>query len=118
MRQIEVELANGADVAKACRSAGGEGASQLTGAKALEKENHRLKKIVADLELDKLILKESLDFFKAQDLTADDLRGAVIQARQKLGTSERRTCAVLGIRSGAPYAMLRLAGMMFIFAYP
>ena len=28
---------------------------------------------------------------------ADDLRGAVIQARQKLGTSERRTCQVLGI---------------------
>ena len=32
--------------------------------KALEKENQRLKKIVADLELDKLILKESLDFLK------------------------------------------------------
>ena len=32
--------------------------------KALEKENQRLKKIVADLELDKLILKESIDFLK------------------------------------------------------
>ena len=32
--------------------------------KALEKENQRLKKIVAELELDKLILKESLDFLK------------------------------------------------------
>ena len=38
--------------------------SQLTELKALEKENQRLKKIVADLELDKLILKESLDFLK------------------------------------------------------
>ena len=38
--------------------------SQLSVMKALEKENQRLKKIVADLELDKLILKESLDFLK------------------------------------------------------
>ena len=30
----------------------------------LDDENQRLKKIVADLELDKLILKESLDFLK------------------------------------------------------
>ena len=28
------------------------------------KENERLKKIVADLQLDKLILKESLDYLK------------------------------------------------------
>jgi exonuclease VII small subunit len=32
--------------------------------KAIEKENNRLKKIVAELELDKLILKESLDYLK------------------------------------------------------
>jgi hypothetical protein len=32
--------------------------------KALKKENERLKKIVADLQLDKLILKESLDYLK------------------------------------------------------
>jgi putative transposase len=38
--------------------------SQLSEMKALEKENQRLKKIVADLELDKLILRESLDFLK------------------------------------------------------
>lgn len=40
------------------------GRSQLSEMKSLEKENQRLKKIVADLELDKLILKESLDFLK------------------------------------------------------
>ncbi len=40
------------------------GRSQLAELKALEKENQRLKKIVADLELDKLILKESLEFLK------------------------------------------------------
>ena len=38
--------------------------SQLSEMKSLRKENDRLKKIVAELELDKLILKESLDFLK------------------------------------------------------
>ena len=40
------------------------GKSQLSEMKALEKETERLKKIVATLELDRLILKESLDFLK------------------------------------------------------
>ena len=43
---------------------GGMGRSQLSEMKSLQKENDRLKKIVAELELDKLILKESLDFLK------------------------------------------------------
>ncbi len=43
---------------------GGMGKSQLQELKGLEKENSRLKKIVADLELDKLILKESLDYLE------------------------------------------------------
>ena len=78
LREIELNLAAGSDVATACRSVGvsdatyynwrkrfgGMGKSQLSELKALEKENSRLKKIVADLELDKLILKESLDFLK------------------------------------------------------
>jgi putative transposase len=78
LREIEVRLASGSDVATACRAAGisdatyytwrkkfgGMARSQLSEIKALEKENQRLKKIVADLELDKLILKESLDFLK------------------------------------------------------
>jgi hypothetical protein len=34
--------------------------------KSLKKENERLKKIVADLQLDKVILKESLDHLKPQ----------------------------------------------------
>jgi putative transposase len=38
--------------------------SQLSALKSLEKENQRLKKIVAALELDALIMKESLDFLK------------------------------------------------------
>ncbi|MGI9452146.1 MAG: transposase [Geminicoccaceae bacterium] len=78
LREIELGLASGNDVATACRTAGisdatyytwrkrfgGMAKSQLSEMKALEKENMRLKKIVAELELDKLILKESLDFLK------------------------------------------------------
>ena len=78
LRQIELSLASGSDVASACRSAGvsdatyynwrkrygGMGKSQLSELKGLEKENAQLKKIVAELELEKLILKESLDFLK------------------------------------------------------
>jgi len=78
LREIELNLASGNDVATACRSVGisdatyynwrkrfgGMAKSQLSEKKALEKENQRLKKIVAELELDKLILKESLDFLK------------------------------------------------------
>jgi transposase-like protein len=78
LREIELHLASGSDVATACRAVGvsdatyynwrkrfgGMGRSQLSQLRALEKENGRLKKIVAELELDKLILKESLDFLK------------------------------------------------------
>ena len=78
LREIELHLASGSDVETACRTAGisdatyytwrkkfgGMGRSQLAALKSLEKENQRLKKIVAELELDKLILKESLDFLK------------------------------------------------------
>ena len=42
----------------------GMGRSQLSELRSLEYENTRLKKIVAGLELDKLILKESLSHLK------------------------------------------------------
>ena len=78
LRQIELDLSTGQDVGSACRRAGisdatyytwrkrygGMAKSQLQEFKVLEKENARLKRIVADLELDKLILKESLDYLK------------------------------------------------------
>jgi len=78
LREIELKLTAGSDVASACRSVGisdatyynwrkrfgGMGRSQLTEMKGLEKENSRLKQIVAELELDKLILKESLNHLK------------------------------------------------------
>ena len=90
LRKIELSLASGSDVATVCRSAGvsdatyyawrkkygGMGKSQLREMKELENggrpfaeqtqltTNAQLKKIIAELELDKLILKESLDFLK------------------------------------------------------
>ena len=78
LREIELKLSGGSDVASACRSVGisdatyynwrrrfgGMGRSQLSEMKSLEKENARLKKIVAELEPDKLILKESLNHLK------------------------------------------------------
>jgi transposase-like protein len=78
LREIELKLTAGDDVASACRSVGisdatyynwrkrfgGMGRSQLSELKSLEKENARLKKIVAELELDKLILRESLNHLK------------------------------------------------------
>ena len=78
LREIDVHLHDGMDVSRACRQAGissptyyhwrkkfgGLGRPQLSEMKALKKENERLKKIVADLQLDKLILKESLDHLK------------------------------------------------------
>jgi transposase-like protein len=78
LREIELKLTDGSDVALACRSVGisdatyynwrkrfgGMGRSQLLEMRSLEKENVRLKKIVAELEFDKLILKESVAFLK------------------------------------------------------
>ncbi|MEO1408070.1 MAG: transposase [Pseudomonadota bacterium] len=78
LREIELKLTAGDDVATACRSVGisdatyynwrkrfgGMGRSHLSELKNLAKENARLKKIVAELELDKLILKESLNHLK------------------------------------------------------
>tara|TARA_Y100000815_G_C12896662_1_gene332409 strand:- start:36 stop:323 length:288 start_codon:yes stop_codon:yes gene_type:complete len=78
LRQIELDLAAGGTVEAAIRTAGisdatyykwrkvygGMGRFKLHEFKEMEKENARLKRIVADLELDKLILKESLDYLK------------------------------------------------------
>ena len=78
LREIDLHLHDGLDVVSACRKAGisdktyyywrkkfgGLGRPQLSEMRALKKENERLKKIVADLQLDKLILKESLDYLK------------------------------------------------------
>lgn len=72
LRQIEIELAKGANTPQACKKAGiteqtfyrwrkeygGLGVDQAKRLKELEKENARLKRIVADKEIDISILKE------------------------------------------------------------
>ena len=82
LREIELKLTAGDGVASACRSIGisdatyynwrkrfgGMGRSQLSEMKSLEKENARLNKIVAELELDRRILKESLNHLKPSGL--------------------------------------------------
>lgn len=89
LREIELSLSSGSDVATVCRTAGVSDAtyytwrkrfgsmrrSKVTNLKALQKKNDRLKKVVAELELDKLILKESLDYLKPKaPLTGSALR--------------------------------------------
>jgi transposase-like protein len=78
LREIDLHLHDGLDVVSSCRNAGisdktyyywrkrfgGIGRSQLSRMRALRKENERLKKILTELQLDKLILKESLDYLK------------------------------------------------------
>ena len=72
LREIDVHLHDGLDVVSACRKTGisdkryycgrktfeGHSRSQVSEMKSLKKENERSKKIVADLQLDKVILKE------------------------------------------------------------
>ncbi len=84
-----MHLHDGLTVLIACREAGiwdktcygwrkefgGMGRPQLSEMRALQKENERLKTIVADLQRDKLILKESLDHLKPKvPLTGSALR--------------------------------------------
>jgi len=72
-REAEIQLAKGLDLVEVCRTLGiseqsyyrwrkeygGLRVDQAKRMKSLEKENTRLKKIVADLTLDKTILKEA-----------------------------------------------------------
>ncbi len=75
LREAEVELSRGEKVKQVCRNIGvseqtyyrwrkeygGMKVTQVRRLKDLEKENVRLKRAVADLTLDKLILQESLE---------------------------------------------------------
>ncbi len=74
LREAEVLLSQGKTTAEVCRALnvseqtyyrwrkeyGGMGTEQARRLKELEKENARLKKLVADLSLDKAILQETL----------------------------------------------------------
>jgi transposase-like protein len=72
LRQIEVAIANGKTTAQACKEAeiveqtyfrwrkeyGGLQVDQAKRLKELEQENSKLKRLVAELSLDKLVLKD------------------------------------------------------------
>lgn len=74
LREAEIKLASGSTVGEVCRSLGitqqtyyrwrksygGMQVSQVKKLKDLERENARLKKLVADQALDKAILEEAL----------------------------------------------------------
>ena len=106
LREAEVGLARGKSVKLMSRELGiteqtyyrwrreygGMKVSQARRLKELERENGRLKRAVADLTLDKLILEES---GRGKLLSPERRRRAVVHVRQQLGASERRACRVL-----------------------
>lgn len=75
LREAEIQLAKGLDIVEVCRTLGiseqsyyrwrkeygGLKVDQAKKMKGLEKENARLKKIVADLTIDNSILKEAAE---------------------------------------------------------
>jgi len=75
LREVEIQQAKGADITQVCRNLGiseqsyyrwrkeygGLKLDQAKKMKGLERENSRLKKIVADLALDNSILKEAAE---------------------------------------------------------
>ena len=108
LREIEVKLAAGSDVQSACRGVGiseatyynwrkrfgGMGRSQLSEMRSLEKENARLEEDRRGTRTGQADPEGKPELPKAQGLTTEKLRQAVIHTRQKLATSERRTCRV------------------------
>ena len=61
LREAEVGLARGKSVKLMSRELGGMKVSQARRLKELKRENGRLKRAVADLTLDKLILEEAAE---------------------------------------------------------
>ncbi len=103
LRQVEVEIANGKTTPQACRDAGITaqtyyrwrkefGGLKLDPAKRLkelEKENARLKRLVADLSLEKQFLRDVAQGNERR-------RCAVERAREEYGLCERHACRLLG----------------------
>ncbi|HPB45298.1 MAG TPA: IS3 family transposase [Microthrixaceae bacterium] len=72
---------------------GGMKANDAKRLKELESENARLKKLLAEAELDKAMLKE---IGGGKLLTPNRKRAAVSRLRDRFGVSERRACRVVG----------------------
>ncbi|XCA03187.1 IS3 family transposase [Sphingobium sp. SJ10-10] len=106
LREVEVIVGRGGTAVEACRQIGiaeqtlyrwrkeygGLKVDQVRRMKDLERENAQLKKLVADLALDKAILQEAS---KPDFLSPSRRREAIEQVRRVLPVSERRTCRVL-----------------------
>ncbi|MBM6584497.1 IS3 family transposase [Microvirga sp. BT689] len=107
LRQVDVMVSQGQSVADAVRAIGvtevtyyrwrqeygGLKSDQVKRLKDLEAENARLRRAVADLTLDKQILKEAA-FGKL--LSPARRRACIAHVRSTLKLSERRVCRVLG----------------------
>ncbi|WDA39227.1 IS3 family transposase (plasmid) [Sphingobium sp. YC-XJ3] len=106
LREVDVIVGRGGTAVEACRQIGiaeqtlyrwrkeygGLKVDQVRRMKDLERENAQLKKLVADLALDKAILQEAS---KPDFLSPSRRREAIEQVRRVLPVSERRTCRVL-----------------------
>ena len=107
LRQIEVQMANGKTAPQACKEAGihtqtyyrwrkeygGLKLDQAKRLKELEKENTRLKRLVAELSLEKQVLR---DVAQGKLLSPERRAFAVEHAREQHGLSERYACRLLG----------------------
>ncbi|NIS62768.1 MAG: IS3 family transposase, partial [Proteobacteria bacterium] len=106
LREAEILLNQGATIAAVSKKIGvsdytyyrwrkqygGMGVDQARRLKELERENSRLKKLVADLSLDNAILKEASP---GKLLSPSKRRKMVLHVSQKFMVSERRACKVL-----------------------
>ncbi|MES0447947.1 MAG: IS3 family transposase [Desulfobacterales bacterium] len=107
LREAEILLNQGANIGEASRKIGvteqtyyrwrkeygGMRVEQAKRLKVMEKENARLKKLVAELSIDISILKEVAG---GKLLSPSKRRQAILFVQRKLGISERRACTVLG----------------------
>lgn len=107
LREVDAAVTAGQTVSEVCRRLGIGDATyylwrkrygrmscgQLERFMALEEENARLEKEIAELSLDNTILKEALSAEKSTDPAWR--RQAVQHAQHELGISERRACAAL-----------------------
>jgi transposase InsO family protein/transposase-like protein len=106
LRQIEVGIANGKTTPQVCKEAeitvqtyyrwrkeyGGLKLDQAKRLKELEKENAKLKRVVAELSLEKQVLK---DIAGGKLLSPERRRSAVEHAREKHELSERHACRLV-----------------------
>ncbi|WP_182180764.1 IS3 family transposase [Methylobacterium radiotolerans] len=111
LRQIEVQTAQGKSLALACKEAeiseqsyyrwrkeyGGLQVDQAGKMKELERENARLRRLVADLSLEKQVLA---DVAGGKLVVPERRRQAVAGIRERCGLSERHACRIVGQHRG------------------